>query len=311
MNVMSISTLGDAIKSLAQSLQVSTIFPAGFLVMFNNYFIVPLILPDLDRTTPQAVTVVISSTLLLSYTLYAFNFPLIRFFEGYKFQEDFLFSILLKWSYSREIKRFRRMESGEGRRDRDFPSKEALFLPTRIGNVIKSFEEYPKTRYGMDTIALWSRLVPVLKDKEFLDYVLQEKSVFDFLLNMCLVTSILGIELAYRSIYLHQWIAIPLISGLTYLILRILYEGTYIAARQWGTVVRVAFDLYRHDLAKWLSLRPASTFQEEWDRWDAISHFFLYHKPSYRSFDEFIPQSQLLKFKETVEYLDRKSGSGM
>lgn len=308
MNVMGISALGDAIKSLAQSLQVSTIFPAGLLVMLNTYFIAPLLFPDLDCTTPQAITIVISMSLLSSYTLYAFNFPLIRLFEGYKFQEDFLFSILSKWSYDREIKRFRRIGNGEGRPDRDFPSKEALFLPTKIGNVIKSFEEYPKTHYGMDSIALWSRLVPVLKDKGFLNYVSQEKTVFDFLLNMCVVTIIFGVELVYKFIYLGHVKAIPLIFLATYLVFRILYEGSYVAARQWGTVVRVAFDLYRHDLAQRLSLRPASTFREEWNRWKAVSHFFLYHKPSYASFKEFIPQSQLLQFKETVEHLDSEIG---
>lgn len=305
MKAASISTLKDAVKSLAQSLQVSTIFPAGLFVLLNAYYIVPLAHPDFDCTGPQTITILISLTLMFSYTLYAFNFPLIRLFEGYKLREDLFF----RWSDRRERERFNSLKDQIWRLDRDFPSEDRL-LPTKIGNAIAAFEEYPMIHYGMDAIALWSRLVPVLKEDEFLDDVTQEKAVFDFLLNTSAVVIVLGIELAYRALFLGNIRAAPFILVLTCIVFRVLYEGTYIAARQWGTVVRVAFDLYRHDLAQRLSLKPAASFEDEWDRWRAVSRFFLYRRPDYRSFKEFIPQSQLLQFKETVEHLESNEVEG-
>jgi hypothetical protein len=242
---------------------------------------------------------------MLSYTFYAFNFPLIRFFEGYKFQEDLLLNWFSEWLKTKEKERFKNVKIKKQFRqlDRDFPSGE--IMPTKIGNTIAAFEEYPKNRYGMDTIALWPRLVPVLKGEKFLDYVIREKSVFDFLLNTCIVVIALGLELVYRALFLGDLVGAIFILGVICLMVIVLYEGMYIAARQWGTVVRVAFDLHRHDLAQRLALKPATTFREEWARWEAISRFFLHRRHTYRSFEEFIPQSETHQFKKTTKHFNK------
>ena len=74
-------------------------------------------------------------------------------------------------------------------RDSDsFPVRESSILPTRLGNVIRSFEGYPNARYGIDGIVLWPRIVPKLP-KEFADSLDGAKSSFDFMLN-CSVLSI-------------------------------------------------------------------------------------------------------------------------
>ena len=75
----------------------------------------------------------------------------------------------------------------ERRMEHDFPSKIDSILPTRVGNTIAAFEHYPQIRYKMDSIVLWSRLVPILYKEKYLDFVTQEKTVFDFLLNMFVV----------------------------------------------------------------------------------------------------------------------------
>jgi hypothetical protein len=292
---MSIDALKEAVKSLAQTLHVATIFPAGLFVLVNAYFIIPTFYPGVDYTTAQAVTVLISLTLMLSYMLYAFNFPLIRVFEGYKF--DVLGSDIVEKLKGIQRGRFEKYEK-QGEQsilDRNFPSKPYI-LPTKIGNTIKAFEEYPSNRYGMDAIALWPRLVPVLQDEDFLVYVTQEKAVFDFLLNTWIVVALLGAELAYRALFIWNLSSLIIIVVAMGFALFVLYEGMNIAARQWGTVVRVAFDLHRHHLAQRLGLIPAASFRGEWNRWTTISKFFLHREPSpsYRSFKEFIPQSQII-----------------
>jgi hypothetical protein len=303
MNAIGINALKDAVKSLAQTLQVSTIFPAGFFVLINAYYIVPLFDPEFDCASRQVITVLISLTLLLSYTFYAFNFPLIRFVEGYKLRPFGFIPQYLRSLQKRKLQK-RKNDRRFHEIDRDFPPEDRL-LPTNIGNVIAAFEEYPNDRYGMDAIALWSRLVPVLEKQEFLDHVTQEKAIFDFLLNMCVVIAVLGVELTYRASFLGNVILALGTLLVVSITCTVLWEGMYIAARQWGTVVRVAFDLYRHDLAEHLVLRPVTTFGEEYEQWQAISRFYLYGDPT--SNKHFIPRSKLLQFKDVVRYLESQS----
>ncbi|MBN2006038.1 MAG: hypothetical protein JXA21_21960 [Anaerolineae bacterium] len=308
MGTMSMDTLKDALKSLAQSLQVSTIFPAWLFVMMNFYFIVPLFAPTFDLSSIITIAWLISLTLMLSYTLYAFNFPLIRLFEGYKLQDSDFFSRLLQ----KKLEKYRILKHEPKKQrefDQDYPCMEDRVLPTKIGNTIAAFEDYAYTRYRMDAIALWPRLVPVLKKGEFLDYVVQEKAVFDFLLNTCVVVAVLGLEFFYRSLFLADWGNLFFVIVFVPVALFVLYEGVYIAARQWGTVVRVAFDLYRHDLAQRLCMRPADTFEKETENWAKISHFLLYRdmKRYLRNDEVFIPQSHLLQFQKIVANLESRA----
>lgn len=332
---MNVNAIKDAVKALAHSLQVPTIFPSSLLVLVNAYVVVPLILPDLDLSTPSAGTVMVSLTLLLSYTLYAFNFPLIRLFEGQKLRNTDLFAWLLKKQqdafddlYERLMDLRLEYESCrdyfdaldpdahidheklaqmtarrqvlealwpklERRFDRDYPSTRGKLLSTRLGNTIAAFEDYSRTRYGMESIVLWGRLVPVLKERDYLEFVAQEKAVFDFLMNTCAVIGFLGLEFTYLSLFLNPLIT-PLIIASTLVLGVVLYNGMVIAARQWGTTVRVAFDLYRHDLHQRLGLKESSSFTEERRRWEMVSEFlFCRREGVLKAFDESMPQTKL------------------
>jgi hypothetical protein len=313
---MSINAFSETIKALAQSLQVSTLLPATLLVLVNAYIFSPHLLPSLDLASPPAVTILTLLILTVSYTLYAFNFPLIRLFEGYKWQG--LFVLRMSRAYERHHfkqlqkqhleERLRRLliikgltfdpDKAPGRDlgayarpweamkaryrqierelDSQYPMEPAL-LPTRLGNVIAAFEAYP-LRYGIDTIALWPRLVPVLKDTHYLDFVTQEKSVFDFLLNMWLAVLALGSELTCLFLYTHNVFFLGMNLMVTVGLTIVFYQGMIVAARQWGTTVRVAFDLYRHELHRRLGLRPVETFDEEYKLWQEVSSFLLYRR---------------------------------
>ena len=335
---MNISTIKDTVKALAQSLQVTTVLPASMFVIVNVYLILPHLWSDFGPDSSSVVTLVISLTLMGSYTLYAFNFPLIRFLEGHKLRQ----SGLSQWLLQKKREQFRELLSQievlieerlrfknrlgfdpdrdstqplskdasryweflKGRSaeleyelDRHYPSTTDAVLPTRLGNAIAAFEDYPRTRYGMDAVALWPRLVPLLKEEKYTDFVTQEKSVFDFLLNMFVVVVALSIELVYINLFLGRLgvsigivIVAPIISYM-------LYEGMIIAARQWGTTVRVAFDLYRYDLRGRLGLCPAKTFEEEYQRWQEVSQFLLFRRKG-TWFKGFIPQARMEKPKE-------------
>jgi hypothetical protein len=329
--MLSINAITDSIKALAQALNVATVFPSALFVLVQFYWVVPQFWAEPDLTSLQNISLAISITLILSYTLYAFNFPLIRFLEGQKWQqtsffqnlwrneierfEDFRRRIQIRVNQIHSIQRTNEQASRDNendywqewilddelvkleyRFDRSFPSTLSRVLPTKFGNTIAAFEDYPRTRYGIDSIALWPRLIPILKEKDFIDYVNQEKAVLDFVLNMFIVVIVLGLELMYVYLFL-QAVGMALGIGLVSIVIAlVLFEGMVIAARQWGMSVRVAFDLYRQDLHQSLGLHPAKSFEEEYNRWRYVSHFILSHRNSIR-FNDFISQSELLRQK--------------
>ncbi len=323
---MSLLTLKDAVKDLAQSLQASTILPAAVFVLINAFFVCPQVWPDLDLTATTTLTLITAFTVTLSYTLYALNIPLIRLAEGYIGADDVIVQ-LFKNGQLRKYKRLRdweitcntRLKDIEDdltllrlktemtneqlaevqnpeymelykqkevwiteqikvhqRLDSRFPSRQSDILAMPLGNVIAAFEDYSFTRYGMDSVVLWPRMVPILKEKGFLDFVAQEKSVFDFLLNLALVAVLIGLELFYIALYNHQPLNAALSLVVMIIFVVILYQGCIFGAELWGSTVRVAFDLYRDDLHKALRLKPCTSFREEYSQWERVSQFIHY-----------------------------------
>jgi hypothetical protein len=72
----------------------------------------------------------------------------------------------------------------------------------------------------------------------------------------------------------------------------VLHAGLVIAARQWGMIVRVAFDLHRHKLHKELGLIPQPTFEADFAQWRRVSSFISYQQDSAKFYD-FYPSAQI------------------
>lgn len=316
---MNINAIKDAVKALAQALQIATIFPATLLIFVNAYLFIPLSVGG-DSASPNVASLTVAATLLVSYLLYALNYPVIRVFEGYKFQNDLIVGWFLarkrrhhsriqasidelyRWKAilendylgprpdesvhrqdSRIEERSRRLHdmlvfrlaNMEHQFDLHFPGLQASVLPTKLGNTIAAFESYPGNRYGIDAIAMWPRLMPILKRTDYIEFVAQEKAVLDFLLNMIVVTLILSLE-GLALLWISEqgvWTLALLPVAVTFS--WILYASAVIAARQWGITVRVAFDLHRHQLRRELGIRTSDTFAEEYLLWKRASAFFL------------------------------------
>jgi hypothetical protein len=156
---------------------------------------------------------------------------------------------------------------------RYFPTNLATILPTKLGNTIAAFEEYPITRYKMDAIVLWPRLLPILEKNGYAKFVEQEKAAFDFLLNLTAVVVILGAECFSLIFLLKQptWVFGTIIAAV---IVLFAYHILVLSAVDWGTTVKVAFDLYRHDLRRSLAVSEPETLFRERELWENASKFF-------------------------------------
>jgi hypothetical protein len=138
----------------------------------------------------------------------------------------------------------------------EFPSQADLVLPTRLGNVIRAFEDYPATTYKMDAVALWPRLIASI-DKDYASGIDDAKTAFDFFLNasflnVLLAAIILGLGLVHPAqLASPSWFALWVLEMAA--LLAVGYTAYVMSigrAAAWGDTVKSAFDLYRGALLK-------------------------------------------------------------
>lgn len=168
-----------------------------------------------------------------------------------------------------------------------FPSHESVVTPTALGNAIAAFEEYPKTRYGIDAVFLWPRLVPILSQEKYAIFVEKEKAGLDFLLNLSLLMGVFAIQCVIIKLVGIELTA--LIPAAALASAYFFYRWAIQNASNWGETVKVAFDSYRYQLAHQLSIKPFHNQREEFARWHAVSQFITKGE-AFDKFDYPLPQ---------------------
>jgi hypothetical protein len=144
--------------------------------------------------------------------------------------------------------------------------------PTRLGNLIESFEVYPEVKFGLDSVFYWYRLWLVL-DKDTREELDNAQAMVDcavyvvFVLGLCglifLVNALMGVAAAVaqwlnqpwlqwlatlRLPYVPSWPALILISLLCFLCAFALYRFSLPAHAQYGELFKGLFDQYRSKL---------------------------------------------------------------
>lgn len=148
-------------------------------------------------------------------------------------------------------------------------------MPTRLGNILKNAELYPRMRYGIDAVLVWPRLYNVLPDR-FVQLFLEARSGLDFML---VLTTLSGAFAVLSGLYLlivgaTWWLfLVCFLGGL--LVARLAYQGALGSAVAYAEQIKVAFDLYRNELLKQMRLPLPSTPEEEKSQWSDIDLFLL------------------------------------
>ena len=234
--------------------------------------------------------------------LLGINRDLIRLLEGYgKFNPFKLLSLIERERYRRLNKRRTELEnalnrvrsSGEGidlgLRDEHmgialtlasrYPDKSELLLPTSFGNIIRSFEVYPRVMYGIDSIPGWPRLYAVIP-KEYRQALEDAKAVVDFWINL-LLTSVLLISAHLLSLAYSKNFSIFSLIVLAVLIFAAFtsYNRSTSAALGWGNLVRSSFDLFLDDLRVKLGYSKPLNYRRRREMWSSFSRSVLYVNP--------------------------------
>lgn len=134
------------------------------------------------------------------------------------------------------------------------PETDAL-MPTKLGNLLRSFEQKPQERYGLDAIICWPRLW-ILLPAELQTELTEARNA----LNDAVQIWIWGLLfLAWTS---WSWWAL-LVSGF---VMWAAYRWMQQASLIYGQLVQASFDMYRHSLYKalrWpLPQNPAQEVEE-------------------------------------------------
>ncbi len=159
----------------------------------------------------------------------------------------------------------------------EFPDKEEFLLPTPFGNVLRSFEIYPRVMYGLEAIDGWGRLLAVVP-KDYTELIDAAKSQVDFWINMAVVFILLQIEyVGLVYIYgnrLNLWIVLLFIVLGTIPPLR-----ATSAAREWGDFVKSAFDMFTPKMRESLRFNVPKDRNEETRQWTQFSQAIIYRLP--------------------------------
>jgi uncharacterized repeat protein (TIGR01451 family) len=308
----------------SKSLIMGILLPVMVFVILSLIFLVPILPAELQFLKPLealdtqwkvlAVTLLI---IVLTGLLYNLNVPLIRLYEGYPWRDLWIGkrrtkrhvsryrSLLAQWKGLPELEEVLRgivkanklpsderieelhvqlVDAGQ-RLNTDFPDGEKWVLPTRLGNTIRSFETYPNSQYGIESITVWPRLIAEI-NKDYAAIIDDAKTSFDFMLNCSALSATLSLLIfaaglanplpfaSWPSLIL--WLFEIIIFGLLAYPLYILAIGR---AGAWGEMVKGAFDLYRGELLKKLGFNQAPATQEEERRlWRTISNRMIFNE---------------------------------
>ena len=304
-------------KQFSKSLIMGAFFPVAIFVVAWLLFIAPLLPPGISLqaalqvfgTTWRLITITFV-TIVITGLLHNFNTSIIRLYEGYPWRKTGLgewrkkhhqkaFSVALARRNGMQML-LRAMGSnhpdyklilkkwGEVNGDLrvNYPEKEDLVLPTRLGNAIRNFERYPSVQYRIEDIVFWPRLIDVI-DEDYANAIDDATTSFNFVLNLSFLSYIMagalaGVGLAYPpASTLRIFVPVLIFAGLGYFFYLMLIKAT----GAWGALVKGAFDLYRWDLLKKMGYQQQPTTRKrERDLWAKITQQTMFG--DYRQWEE-------------------------
>ena len=259
---------------------------------------------------------VLIPTVIIGFTLTALNTFILKVFEGYVFIHRLPF---LKGGYYRKAKKLlqkidelrNQVDSIEqkGRKsaadkelleslksdyyakaaeyDKNYPPLEAGIMPTRFGNILKASEAYSGTRYGIDSVEFWPRLLHVIP-RPYRQSIDEARNELSFLVNM---TALSFLFFAFCALAVVTNVPLPGIPNLANVFLnsiRYIAAGLLALFSIWffnkaalfsvgdfGAMIRSSYDLFRLDLLEQFNLeRPQNSIQE-FNTWKNVGELIV------------------------------------
>jgi len=278
--------------------------------IFSRFFVVGFFLPAffsfllLDRTLSSAllpdsyeaytdgtrILVLGGAALLAGLVLSGLNSPVLRLFEGYPLRRardlpgfGHVYESLMRArerefdaqvSIREQPTRSPARTEAAQRLARSYPSKREELLPTRLGNVIRSFERHPRSRYGLDGVVVWPRIETFLAQEEH-DLLSAAKADVAFFLNGAICLTAAAVALVAGAAATWGWGQLG-VAAASLAVATLLYRASVGAAYRWGVEVRSIFDVHRLELYERMGLRRPGRELRESDVARTLNRWLLY-----------------------------------
>ena len=260
-------------------------------------------------------------TIIIGFTLTALNTYILKLFEGYVFLRHFPF---MRAAHQRKASKLlvrqdalrRRIEIIEkyGTRtnrakkvlqrlrrqyylvlanyDHSYPPSQDEILPTKFGNILKASESYPGTRYGIDGVEFWPRLIHVIPP-EYQQSIDGSRNELSFLVNMSILAVAFFLLCVGAIIYsfagpgLNPNLTHPefigfgsalryMVAGLLALAVNFFFNRASVySVGAFGMMIRSAYDLFRLDLLEKFRLQVPDNSINEFYVWKNLSELLV------------------------------------
>lgn len=165
----------------------------------------------------------------------------------------------------------------------NYPRNPLLLKPTKLGNVLAAAEEYSMQLYKLDAVIWWPRLAPMLPDafRAQVDVALIPMLA---VLNLGLVFTLIAFIGGGSAILLGpNWFLfiISFIGG--FFLARASYLAAVSQAVDYGNWIRVAFDLYRHEILRQMHIPIPDNLVEETLLWTSLNNWVYKFTPPWEA----------------------------
>ncbi len=224
---------------------------------------------------------------VLAFILQSMTAPLIRLYEGYWPRP---FHPLMNRMIAEQKARRAGLEAA--RADRQlylgYPRRDDLVRATRLGNVMTAAEEYAYQIYRLDAIVWWPRLAPLLPDtlRGQIDAALTPLIALlnlSFLLTLLALAGGPAVVLVGLQGATQPWWLFVLVFVGGLLLARLCYEAAISQAGDYGSLLRVAFDLHRHKVLEAMHIARPDDLRTERRLWDALNQWVYRYVPPWES----------------------------
>ncbi len=309
----------------SKALVLSALLPVTLFVLLSLALVLPLVPPTLpvqewieSWDSEWKAAAVVLTIVLLTNLLHALNDPITRFYQGFPWSDSWLgrwriavhrrrfvdlhsrwhgLTILLRLPEAKQHPDYEKVTDYWNYMGRQlnlhYPETFGQVLPTKVGNVIRSFEAYPYRQYRIRAITVWPRLVGKI-EPGYAAQIDEAKSSFDFMLNSSLLCGIFALVLAVvriafpAGLAMREALAFFLTKVALFLLLAwVFYLAAIPRAHAWGMLVKGSFDLFRRDLLTALGFKLPRSLMEERGLWQRISEQLIFSHLTVASLPEF------------------------
>lgn len=158
-----------------------------------------------------------------------------------------------------------------------FPTDDDLLKPTRLGNVLVAAEEYSHQVYRLDAVLWWPRLSILLPEmvRVQIDTALTPMLT---VLNLSIIFTLSALTGGIIFARDQRWLlcVVILLAGLWLAFM--CYLAAINQAEVYGKLVRVAFDLYRHEILRQMHIPVPDNVVDERLMWDLLTQWLYYYQ---------------------------------